>query len=323
MALISQADKNPFLYSDTNKRYHTYDYYLKKRFGGKYAKIPLDAGFTCPNIDGTVSYGGCIYCSGGSSARLCGASVPSLLEQYENGISVMTKKWQTNRFIPYLQAYTNTHTSPDILRKTLEDVSKFEGAVMVDIATRADCLEDEKIKVLDEISRRIPLTIELGLQTSNDKTASLINRGHSYAQFVDGFYRLRQGAPNVKIGVHIINGLPNEGYEDMIKTASCVANLHPDIVKIHLLHVISGTPLAKMYECGKYEPMEREDYIRVVCDQLEILPADIVIERLTGDGIKNELLAPIWSLKKTTVINDIDKELFKRNSYQGIKGELK
>ena len=194
---------------------------------------------------------------------------------------------------------------------------------MIDIATRADCLDDGIISVLNDISKKVPLTVELGLQSANDKTAKLINRGHDYDTFVDGFTRLRSGAPNVKIGIHIINGLPNEGYEDMIKTATCVANLHPDIVKIHLLHVISGTPLAKMYECGKYEPMEREDYIRVVCDQLEILPADIVIERLTGDGIKNELLAPVWSLKKTTVINDIDKELFKRNSYQGIKGETK
>ena len=317
MDIISQAEKNPFLFSDTNKRYHTYDYYLKHRFGSKCAKIPLDCGFSCPNIDGTVSTGGCIYCSNGSGARLARRTLP-LLEQYQRGIEVMTQKWQTNKLVPYLQAYTNTHTSPDILEKILDDVSKFEGAVMIDIATRADCLEDEKIAVLDKISKKIPLTVELGLQTSNDKTAEFINRGHSFEVFKDAFYRLRKGAPNVKIGIHIINGLPGETASDMKNTATCVANLHPDLVKIHLLYVTKGTPLAAMFECGEYTPIDRTDYVNIVCDQIEILPPDIVLERVTGDGIGSELLAPLWSKKKVTVINDIDKELFRRNTYQGI-----
>ena len=230
----------------------------------------------------------------------------------------MTQKWQTNKLIPYLQAYTNTHTSPDILEKILDDVSKFEGAVMIDIATRADCLEDEKIAVLDKISKKIPLTVELGLQTSNDKTAEFINRGHSFEVFKDAFYRLRKGAPNVKIGIHIINGLPGENASDMKNTATCVANLHPDLVKIHLLYVAKGTPLAAMLERGEYTPIDRTDYVNIVCDQIEILPPDIVLERVTGDGIGSELLAPLWSKKKVTVINDIDKELFRRNTYQGI-----
>ena len=317
MGIISQAEKNPFLFSDTNKRYHTYDYYLKHRFGSKCAKTPLDCGFSCPNIDGTVSTGGCIYCSNGSGARLARRTLP-LSEQYQRGIEVMTQKWQTNKLIPYLQAYTNTHTSPDILEKILDDVSKFEGAVMIDIATRADCLEDEKIAVLDKISKKIPLTVELGLQTSNDKTAEFINRGHSFEVFKDAFYRLRKGAPNVKIGIHIINGLPGENASDMKNTATCVANLHPDLVKIHLLYVAKGTPLAAMLERGEYTPIDRTDYVNIVCDQIEILPPDIVLERVTGDGIGSELLAPLWSKKKVTVINDIDKELFRRNTYQGI-----
>ncbi len=317
MAIISQVTSNPFKYSDTNKRYHTYDYYLKHRFGKKCAKIPLDAGFSCPNIDGTVSYGGCIYCQGGSGARLSRASLP-LIEQYYEGIKVMQSKWQTNYFIPYLQAYTNTHTSPDILEKILDQVSDFEGCVMVDIATRADCLEDEKIEVLNRVSKKIPITVELGLQSASDKTAALINRGHNFEVFKDAFYRLRAGAPNVKIGVHIINGLPEESAEDMKNTALCVANLHPDLIKIHLLHILRGTSLARIYEAGEYTPIEREDYINIVCDQLEILPSDIVVERVTGDGIEGELIAPLWSRKKVTVINDIDKELQKRNTYQGI-----
>lgn len=316
MASISQIDSNPFKYSDSNKRYHTYNYYLKKRFGKKCAKIPLDGGFTCPNIDGTCGHGGCIYCSGGSSWGQSRGVAP-LLEQYIIGTKLMREKWDTDCFIPYLQSYTNTHTSPQILEKMLDHVSKFDGAVMLDVATRADCLSSDIISVLDKVSKVIPLTVELGLQTANDKTAEFINRCHTYKQFEDGFFRLRQGAPNVKIGIHIINGLPCEDGEDMKNTAIRVANLHPDLVKIHLLHVLKDTPLAELYNSGKYIPMERDDYINIVCDQLEILPADIVIERVTGDGLESELIAPLWSKKKVTIINDIDKELVKRDSYQG------
>ena len=313
---MSQADNNPFRFSDTNKRYHTYDFYLKHRFGEKCAKIPLDCGFTCPNIDGRCSTGGCIYCLGGSGARIVSGLLP-LEEQYRQGVLSMSKKWDVKKRIPYLQAYTNTYTSPHILEKILEEVSKFEGAVMIDIATRADCLGDEIIEVLHRASQKIPITVELGLQTASDKTAQLINRGHTFAQFVDGFNRLRQGAPDVKIGVHIINGLPGENRENMKNTAQSVANLHPDLIKIHLLHVLKGTVLGEMYERGEYTPMERDEYIQTVCDQIELLPADIVIERVTGDGIAKELLAPEWSKRKVTVINDIDKELYRRNSYQG------
>lgn len=315
---MSQAESNPFEYSDTNKRYHTYDYYLKSRFGEKCAKIPLDCGFTCPNIDGRCGVGGCIYCSGGSGARLSSSLLP-LEEQYAQGCGKMGEKWKTKKLIPYLQAYSNTYTSPEILEKILERVSHFEGAVMIDVATRADCLEDGIIEVIDRMSRKIPLTVELGLQSSNDETARRINRGHDFEAFKNGFARLRQGAPNVKIGIHIINGLPGESLEDMKNTVGSVAELHPDLVKIHLLHVLEGTVLGEMYKRGEYIPMERDEYISLVCDQIEMIPGDIVIERVTGDGIASELLAPMWSKKKVTVINDIDKELYRRGSYQGIR----
>jgi radical SAM protein (TIGR01212 family) len=190
---------------------------------------------------------------------------------------------------------------------------------MIDIATRADCLENEKIELLSELSREIPVTLELGLQSSNDKTAEIINRAHTYLEFVDCFNRIRKLAPNVKIAVHIINGLPGETEADMIKTVDDVSELHPDIVKIHLLHVIKGTKLAKMYENGEYEPLSLEEYVKITCDQIERLPKDVVIERVTGDGERETLLAPLWSLKKTAVINEIDKELYKRKSYQGRK----
>ncbi len=319
---MSQATNNPFEYSDTNKRYHTYDYYLRHRFGGKCAKITLDCGFTCPNIDGKCGVGGCIYCSGGSGARLVDSLLP-IGEQYRQGVNKIRKKWNVEKLIPYLQAYTNTYTSPEILEKILDQVSKLEGAVMIDIATRADCLGDDIIEVLDRVSSKIPITVELGLQSANDETARLINRGHDFDTFINGFNRLRKGAPNAKIGIHIINGLPGENAMDMKNTAERVADLHPDLIKIHLLHVLDGTLLGEMYKKGEYAPMEREEYISVVCDQIEMLPSDIVVERVTGDGLAEELLAPEWSKKKVTVINDIDKELFSRNSFQGIRSEQK
>lgn len=317
---MSQADNNPFEYSDSNKRYYTYDYFLRRTFGKKCAKVTLDLGFTCPNIDGTCGRGGCIYCLGGSSSRNT-EGLKNPLEQYKNGIERIKKKWDTDSFIPYLQAYTNSHTSTDNFAKILDHVSEFEGAVMINIATRADCLENEKIEVLNALTSKIPVTVELGLQTSDDNVANLINRCHSYATFVDCFNRVRRLAPRVKIAIHIINGLPTENREKMKNTARSVANLHPDIVKIHLLHVLKGTKLAKMYEDGEYTPLDREEYIQTVCDQIELLPPDIVIERLTGDGDSEYLLAPMYSTKKVTIINDIDKELYKRNSYQGIKCE--
>lgn len=315
---MSQASQNPFKYSDTNKRYYTYEYYLRTTFSEKCAKITLDCGFTCPNIDGTVGYGGCIYCGSGSRSVNC-RELKNIREQYSLGIEMAQKKWKVNKFIPYMQAYTNTHTSLDNLRKIVSEIASFENAVMLDIATRADCLENEKILFLKEVAKKLPVTIELGLQSSNDETAKIINRGHDFATFVDCFNRIRELAPEIKIGIHIINGLPNEKYEDMIKTARDVAKLHPNLVKIHLLHVIEGTRLAKMYKNGEYVSLNRDFYIQTVCDQIELLPSDIVIERLTGDGIGEGLLAPEWSRKKTTVINDIDKELFKRNSFQGRK----
>ena len=315
---ITQRNTNPFAYSDSNKRYYTYNYYLEQTFGGKCAKIPIDGGFTCPNIDGRCGVGGCIYCSGGSRSAVCDGLLP-LKEQYENQIRQVKGKWDVDSFIPYLQAYTNSYTSPENFKKITDEIASFEGAVMVDIATRADCLENEKIEILDTLSGKIPVTVELGLQSSDDKTAELINRCHTYAEFTDCFARIRKLAPRVKIAVHIINGLPGESREMMLKTASDVSALKPDIVKIHLLHVIEGTTLGGMYKMGEYTPLEKDEYVSIVCDQLELFSPETVIERVTGDGARDSLLAPLWSLKKVAIINDIDKEMYRRLSYQGIK----
>lgn len=311
----NQRTANPYKYSDSNKRYQTFDYYMRRLFGEKCAKVSLDAGFTCPNIDGTKSVGGCIYCSSGSSGAQCRGT---LREQYEKGREIMTRKWRCKAFVPYLQAHTNTYAPIPVLKRIYDECASFDGAVMLAIATRADCLSDEVIELIVKTSEKIPVMTELGLQSANDETARLINRGHTFEEFESGYKRLRSAGGNIKIAVHLINGLPGETREDMIKSAVTVGKLRPDVIKLHLLHVIKGTPLAQMYLSGDFVPMEKEEYVATVCDQLEVIPEEIALGRITGDGVSDELLAPDWSRRKTSVANDIDKELFRRGTYQGI-----
>ena len=318
--MMSQKDTNPYPFSDSNKRYQTYEYYLRRKFGRKVAKIPLDAGFSCPNI--TDGSGGCVYCSARGSAD----SVPeglSLREQYDAGRAALSKKWDTSVCIAYLQAHTNTFAPVQELKKVYEEVLSFPGVAGMNIATRADCLGDGVCRLLREISERTALTVELGLQSSCDRTAKLINRGHTFADFTEGFERLRREAPHAEICVHIILGLPGEDGEDMKKTALDVAALRPDQVKIHLLHVLRGTRLAAAFEKGDYTPMTAEEYVGAVCDVLELLPPETVIARLTGDGLAGDLLAPLWSRRKTAVTNNIDKEMYRRGSGQGKKYNCK
>lgn len=314
MKRLTQRETNPFKYSDTNKRYHTYDYNLRNRFGGKCAKISLDAGFTCPNLDGTKGVGGCIYCSGGSSGAMCEGDIRA---QYEAGVSAVRRKWECENFIPYLQAHTNTYADPETLLRIYSEAASLPGAVMLAIATRADCLSDGVLRVLEEVSKRIPLTVELGLQSANDKTAEIIGRGHTFEEFRRGFSDLRSIGGDISICTHIINGLPGESTEDMLETVEKLDEISIDVIKIHLLHVLKGTKLAEMYNSGTYTPMTKDEYISIVVSQLEILSPEVVVARITGDGISENLLAPEWSKRKTDVTNSIDKELFARNTYQG------
>lgn len=314
---MKQSESNPFKNSDSNKRYYTYDYYLKKAFGGKCAKIPLNAGFTCPNIDGRCGYGGCIYCSESGSGDFTQPSYIPIKEQYEVMKRKLSSKWSVERCIPYFQAHTNTYAPVDIIKGKFEEALQCEGTVGMNIATRADCLEDDVVNYLSELSERTVLTVELGLQTVHDDVARFINRGHSYAQFIAGYEKLRRANPKIKICIHLIFGLPFENEEMMLESAKSVARLMPDMVKIHLLHVIKNTPLADLYGNGDYIPMEKCDYVRTVSEAIEYFHEDTVIARLTGDGMKDQLLAPLWSLKKVSVINDIDKYLFEHNMWQG------
>ena len=313
----TQRDTNPFPYSDTNKRYYTYDYYLRQTYGGKCAKITLDAGFTCPNIDGRCGRGGCIYCSDRGSGDFASDARLSLTEQYLIQTEKMRRKWDTDKFIPYLQAHTNTYAPIERLRAVYEETASLPGAVAMHVATRADCLGKEVVSLLRDVGDRIPLTVELGLQSVSDETARAIGRGHTFADFLAGYEELRKGAPRVRVAIHLINGLPQESREQMLENVRRVAALRPDEVKLHLLHVLKDTPLARLYERGAYTPMTKEDYVETVAEQLALLPPETVVGRLTGDGAADALLAPAWSLKKVTVLNDIDKKLYETGSFQG------
>jgi len=316
---VTQAQSNPYPYSDSNKRYQTYDYWLKHIFGGKCAKIPLDAGLTCPNIDGRCGVGGCIYCSGRGSGDFAQSSVLPLAEQYRRERELLSAKWSVERCIPYFQAHTNTYAPLWQLKEMFEEVLTYEGVVGLNIATRADCLSADVIAYLAELAERTVLTVELGLQTCHDDTARLINRGHTYQDFVHGYTALATASPHLYTCVHIIFGLPGEDEAKMLQTVSAVAKLHPHMVKIHLLHVLKNTPLAELYMAGNYIPMEKEAYLQVVVKALELLPPDTVVARLTGDGKAEDLLAPLWSRDKKSVINHIDKLMFDLQTWQGKK----
>ena len=319
MRKLTQRSENPYKNTDSNKRYYTYDYYLRRRFGAKVAKIPLDIGLTCPNIDGRCGVGGCIYCSGRGSGDFAESPLLPIEEQYRLTRAKLSSKWSTERCIAYFQAHTNTYAPLEFLKDSFERALLLDGVVGINIATRADCLERDVCEYLADLAERTVLTVELGLQSSSDETAEIINRGHTYADFLDGYRRLREASDKIEICVHIIFGLLGESREDMMKTVRDVAALEPDQVKIHLLHVLKNTEMARIYERGEYTPLEKDEYVALVADAIELLPPDTVVARLTGDGMADDLLAPDWSRKKVAVINDIDKLLYSRSSWQGMK----
>lgn len=309
-------EQNPFPFSDSNKRYHTYDYALRHRYGGKVSKVVLDAGFTCPNIDGTRGKGGCIYCSRRGSGDFSDPSL-GLREQYEKQRSLLLQKWQPVGWIPYLQAHTNTYGTVEHLRAIYEEVLSFPDIVGISVATRADCITPQIASLLAEVSLRTDLTVELGLQSVNDETAKRINRCHTYGEFLEGYGLLRAIAPRAQIAIHLINGLPGEDEAQMLATVQEVAALKPDQIKLHLLHVLKVTPLAELYLSGRYQPMEQDAYVRCVVKQLEWIPPQTVIGRITGDAPSDDLIAPLWSRKKLNVMNQIDKLMAKENTWQG------
>ncbi len=302
----------------TNKRYNMQSAYLKKRFGKKTVKVSLNGGFTCPNIDGTKGTGGCIYCSAKGSGDFGGNPCTSISEQFAEVKQKLVRKWGDDLlYIPYFQANTNTYAPIERLKRLYGEALAQGNAVGLAVSTRPDCISEETADYLAELSRQTYLTVELGLQTIHDSTAELINRCHTYADFLRGYEMLEKRGINVC--VHIINGLPFETKEMMLETARELGRLRPHAVKIHLLHIIRGTALAEMFERGEFEEMAMEDYIETVCDQLKLLHPETLIERLTGDGDRETLIAPLWSRDKKAVLNGIDKELRRRGTVQGAR----
>lgn len=308
--------KNPFPYSFDNKRYQTWNYYLKEHFHHKVYKVPLNGGFTCPNRDGKVSVGGCTFCSSSGSGDFI-AKEEDLIKQFEFGKEMMEKKWPHGKAIAYFQSFTNTYGSLEKIKSCISPFLKMEEVVAISIATRADCLEEDIIEYLKECCQQKEIWIELGLQSIHDETAKLINRGHNFTDFLNGLNKLKK--TNCKICVHLMNGLPNETKEMMIQTAQEIGKLKIDAVKIHMLHLIKGTKMEQDYQINPFHILSREEYVDIVINQLEVLPSRIVIQRLTGDGVLESLVAPLWTIKKTIVLNEIDKEMVRRDTWQGKK----
>lgn len=299
-----------FPYSDDNKRYHTYAYFLKHQKGGRLVRVPLDGGFTCPNRDGKRGIGGCAYCSGrGSGDQI--AALPSLEEQYRAGMEKVRGKWPNARYIPYFQAFSGTYAPADVLRARYDRALALPDAAGLVIGTRADCIDEPTADLLAQYAQKTDLTVELGLQTIHDLTLKTMNRGETFEQFCIGFDRLKKRG--ICTWVHLINGLPGESLDDMRETARVVGKMQPDGVKIHALHVLKGTKLAQM----DFLLLTREQYITVTCDQLELLPMTTVIGRLTGDGPAQDVIGPAWTKHKRMVLNGIDQELARRDSWQG------
>jgi len=312
--------ENNFKYTLDNKRYHTWNYFLNQKFGEKVFKVALNGGFTCPNIDGTKGTGGCTYCLSGSG-DFAGNPCHDVVTQFNEVKEKMHKKWPKAKYIPYFQANTNTYAPLSVLKEKFEPVLSQDGVVGISIATRADCLSEDVLSYLEELSKRTYLMVELGLQTVFDETGERINRCHSYDEFLKGYSELKNRGIN--ICVHLILGLPGETREMMIESAKAVAKLEPACVKLHLLHILKGTKIAKEYENGEFETLSLTEYVNTVVDCLEYFSEETVIQRLTGDGGKDDLIAPLWSLKKFVVLNEIDKEMVRRDTYQGIKWKCK
>lgn len=301
-----------FKYTLDNKRYHTFNYFLKNKFGCKVFKVPLDAHASCPNIKN----GGCIFCKNSSKSNITDSSL-SLDKQYEQEVLLLNKKWPNAKHIIYFQTGSNTFININEFKNNVESLLKKENVIGLSIATRSDVISDEYLNYFEKLNKRTFLTIELGLQSSNDSTLKLINRGHDSKNFEIMVKKLHE--LGIFVVAHIINGLPYETKEDMLNTIRFLNSLDIDAVKIHMLHILKDTKLASMYEKQNFHILTKKEYIDIVISQLELLKDTTVIERITGDPIKEDLIEPKWLIKKFCLLNDIDKEMVKRNTYQGKK----
>lgn len=306
-----------FLYTLDNKRYHTLNYYLKQKFHSKVFKVSLNAGFTCPNIDGTKGFGGCIYCSKLGSGEHAGKEEDDLYTQFQKVKEPLDKKWPNSKYIAYFQAHSNTYAPLNILKEKYEQVLTFPNVIGLDIATRPDCFTKEIYDYLEELNQRTYLVVELGLQTIHEQTSKLIHRCHDLNCFEECVQELKKR--HIEVVVHIINSLPYETKEMMLETVSYLNKLKINGIKIHMLNICMDTAIYQLYRKEKFPLLSKEEYIDIVCDQIEILDPTIVIHRLTSDPEKEDLIEPNWLLKKVSLLNDIDKELKRRDTYQGFQ----
>ncbi len=304
-----------FKYTLDNKRYHTLNYYYKNKYGKKAFKVSLNANFSCPHKDKTGR--GCIFCSPLGAGEFAGDKHKDLITQFNEVKDMMERKWPNSYYIGYFQANTNTYAPVNVLKEKYETILNLPNVIGLNIATRSDCISKECYDYLEELNKKTDLIIELGLQSMHEKTAKLINRCHDLNNFEQAVKELQKR--NIKVVVHIINGLPYETKEDMLDTVKYLNNLNIDGIKIHMLNIVKNTELAILYKNNPFHILTKEEYIDIVVTQLEYLNPNIVIHRLTSDPKKEDLIAPEWLLNKRTLINDIDKEMVKRNIYQGDK----
>ncbi len=301
-----------FKYSTDNKRYHTLNYHLKTLFSDRVFKAAVDAGFSCPNKES----GGCTYCKKGSGEFTSNGSITEQLEKERLRIQ---KKWGDKKLIAYFQANTNTFAPLEVLKEKYEEALSHPSVVGLSIATRADCLPYEVLDYLEELNKRVYLTVEMGLQTVHDVTAKRINRGYNFEVFEKSFYELKKR--NIRTVVHIINGLIGEDRHMMLQTAKKLSEMEPDGVKIHLLHILKDTKCEEEYNMGLLDVLDKDEYIDITTEQIRLFKEECVIERVTGDGKKESLVAPLWSLDKISVLGGIDKALADKNAYQGDRYE--
>lgn len=304
------------LFNNTDKRYNQFSAYLKNKFGAKVYKITLDAGFSCPNRDGTISTGGCIFCDDGGSFSQAHSNLLSIEEQVNIGAKTLHDRFKAEKFMSYFQAYTNTYKPVNELERIYKSALNHPDVVGLSIGTRPDCVEDDKLNLISDIAQDYYTWIEYGLQSIHNKTLKKINRGHDFDCFLKAYERTKERGINVC--THVIFGLW-ETRDEILETAQKLAELKVDGVKIHMLCALKDTKLAKLYENKEIDFMSEEEYVNLVCDFLEILPQTTTIHRLAGNGLKKNLIAPRWLGAKLDCLNKIDRELLKRNSYQGSK----
>jgi hypothetical protein len=306
-------------YFTHEKRYNTVNEFYRQKFNSKVFKIALNGNFTCPNRDGTLSSKGCIFCSEKGSGDFAGNPEESLTKQFNTIKELMQKKWSTGKFIAYFQANTNTYGPIEKIKPLFESALTLDKDITgISIATRPDCLTDDILDYLEDLNSRTYLSIELGLQSMHESSLKFINRGHDLACFIKGCRELRKR--DINVIVHVINGLPNETKDDMLDTIKLLNTLDIQGIKIHMLFIQENTELAYYYKNNPFHLLTLEEYVDIVVNQIQLLNDSIIIHRLTGDAPRKELIAPLWSLRKFVVTNEIDKIMRKTNTYQGIKG---